>query len=75
MQKSKKSEVQTDSTAERTSCYGIAGDSLTCLISEQSLVLYEMLGNGAFGYVRRGKWTKNLHKKVNPVTSVVHDVL
>ena len=39
-------------------------------------MLYEMLGNGAFGYVRRGKWTKNLHKKVNLVTSVVrHDVL
>lgn len=63
--KSKKSESQTDSTAERTSCYGIAGDSLTCLISEQSLALYEMLGNGAFGYVRRGQWTKNLHKKIN----------
>ncbi|KAL9970405.1 hypothetical protein ACROYT_G022776 [Oculina patagonica] len=63
--KSKKADAQADTTAERTSCYGVAGDSLTCLISEQSLTLYEMLGNGAFGYVRRGKWSKNSHKKVH----------
>ena len=46
------------------SCYGVSGDSLTCLISEQSLTLFEMLGNGAFGYVRRGKWVKSSLKKV-----------
>ena len=48
---------------------------MTCLIGEQSLELYEMLGNGAFGYVRRAKWAKNPHKKVNQATSVVHGVL
>lgn len=65
-QKSKKSEAPTEPAPERrTSCYGAAGNSLTCLISEQSLALYEMLGNGAFGYVRRGTWMKNSHKKVN----------
>ena len=53
---------------ERTSCYGVAGDALTCLISEQSLTLYELLGNGAFGYVRRGKWVKDSRKKVIIVT-------
>lgn len=63
--KSKKGESQSDTTAERTSCYGIAGDTLTCLISEQSVTLYEMLGNGAFGYVRKGKWIKDSRKKVN----------
>lgn len=63
--KSKKSESQTGSPPERTSCYGVAGNSLTCVITEQSISLYEMLGNGAFGYVRRGLWTKNSHKKVD----------
>ena len=46
------------------SCYGVSGDALTCLISEQALTLFEMLGNGAFGYVRRGKWMKSSLKKV-----------
>ncbi|KAJ7331661.1 protein kinase super [Desmophyllum pertusum] len=63
--KSKKAESQAETTADRTSCYGVAGDSLTCLISEPSLTLYEMLGNGAFGYVRRGKWMKNANTKVH----------
>ncbi|KAK3104507.1 hypothetical protein FSP39_003678 [Pinctada imbricata] len=31
--------------------------SLTCLISEKSLVLFSKLGNGSFGVVRRGDWT------------------
>ena len=64
LQKTKKTESRSDSTAERMSCYGVSGDSLTCLISEQSLTLFEMLGNGAFGYVRRGKWVKSSLKKV-----------
>lgn len=31
--------------------------SLTCLINEKSLVLYNKLGNGSFGVVRKGDWT------------------
>ena len=64
LQKTKRQESNGDAATERTSCYGIAGDSLTCVINEQSLTLYEMLGNGAFGYVRRGKWLKDSRKKV-----------
>ena len=64
LQKIKRQESNGEAATERTSCYGIAGDSLTCVISEQSLTLYEMLGNGAFGYVRRGKWLKDSRKKV-----------
>lgn len=31
--------------------------SLTCLIRETELQLFERLGDGTFGVVRRGEWT------------------
>ncbi|XP_029002930.1 activated CDC42 kinase 1 [Betta splendens] len=34
-----------------------AGASLTCLIRETELQLFERLGDGTFGVVRRGEWT------------------
>uniref|UniRef100_A0A8C4I2D5 Activated CDC42 kinase 1 n=1 Tax=Dicentrarchus labrax TaxID=13489 RepID=A0A8C4I2D5_DICLA len=34
-----------------------AGASLTCLIRESELQLFERLGDGTFGVVRRGEWT------------------
>ncbi|KAM9337154.1 activated CDC42 kinase 1 [Symphorus nematophorus] len=34
-----------------------AGASLTCLIREAELQLFERLGDGTFGVVRRGEWT------------------
>ncbi|KAM4544178.1 activated CDC42 kinase 1 isoform 2-T3 [Fundulus diaphanus] len=33
------------------------GDSLTCLIKESELQMFERLGDGTFGVVRRGEWT------------------
>lgn len=30
--------------------------SLTCLISERDLTLFEKLGDGSFGVVKRGEW-------------------
>ncbi|XP_048581011.1 uncharacterized protein LOC5520002 isoform X2 [Nematostella vectensis] len=42
-----------------------AGPCLTCLITESSLVLYEMIGDGAFGYVRKGQWTTDTGTKVD----------
>uniref|UniRef100_A0A7N6AHH9 Non-specific protein-tyrosine kinase n=1 Tax=Anabas testudineus TaxID=64144 RepID=A0A7N6AHH9_ANATE len=33
------------------------GPSLTCLIRESELQLFERLGDGTFGVVRRGEWT------------------
>ena len=38
--------------------------TLTCLISEQSLSLQEKLGNGSFGVVRKAEWTTLTSKKV-----------
>lgn len=63
--KTKKGDSNIEALVEHMSCYGVAGDTLTCLISEKSLTFYEMLGNGAFGYVRRGKWAKDSRKKLN----------
>lgn len=34
-----------------------SGASLTCLIKETELQLFERLGDGTFGVVRRGEWT------------------
>ena len=65
LQKTKKGDSNIEALVEHMSCYGVAGDTLTCLISEKSLTFYEMLGNGAFGYVRRGKWAKDSRKKVS----------
>uniref|UniRef100_H3D7Y9 Activated CDC42 kinase 1 n=1 Tax=Tetraodon nigroviridis TaxID=99883 RepID=H3D7Y9_TETNG len=36
---------------------GESGASLTCLIKESELQLFERLGDGTFGVVRRGEWT------------------
>lgn len=30
--------------------------ALTCLISEKDIALFEKLGDGSFGVVRRGEW-------------------
>lgn len=63
--KTKKTDSSCEAPGDQMSSYGAVGDSLTCLISEKSLTLHEILGNGAFGYVRRGKWAKDSHKKLN----------
>lgn len=34
-----------------------SGAALTCLIRESELQLFERLGDGTFGVVRRGEWT------------------
>ncbi|XP_072469790.1 activated CDC42 kinase 1 isoform X9 [Notamacropus eugenii] len=39
--------------------------SLTCLIGEKDLSLFEKLGDGSFGVVRRGEWDAPSGKKVN----------
>ena len=55
--------------------------SLTCLIRETELQLFERLGDGTFGVVRRGEWTGpngrvvrggrslgNTHLGIRPIT-------
>lgn len=59
--------VKRDSDSQQTfpaaaaSSAGAAGSepgaSLTCLIREPELQLFERLGDGTFGVVRRGEWT------------------
>lgn len=50
--------------------------SLTCLINEKSLVLYNKLGNGSFGVVRKGDWTTpSGTKSLVAVKILRHDVL
>ncbi|XP_063298901.1 activated CDC42 kinase 1 isoform X3 [Pelobates fuscus] len=39
--------------------------ALTCLISEKDLSLYEKLGDGSFGVVRRGEWSTPSGKLFN----------
>nr|XP_033814230.1 activated CDC42 kinase 1 isoform X3 [Geotrypetes seraphini] len=39
--------------------------ALTCLISEKDLALFEKLGDGSFGVVRRGEWCTPTSKLVN----------
>ncbi|XP_029471577.1 activated CDC42 kinase 1 isoform X2 [Rhinatrema bivittatum] len=39
--------------------------ALTCLISEKDLALFEKLGDGSFGVVRRGEWCAPTAKLVN----------
>lgn len=34
-----------------------SGASLTCLIKETELQMFERLGDGTFGVVRRGEWS------------------
>ena len=43
---------------------GYMDQALTCLISENSLVLYGKLGNGSFGVVKKGDWTTPSGNKV-----------
>ncbi|XP_075996483.1 activated CDC42 kinase 1 [Genypterus blacodes] len=40
-----------------TPASGDSGASLTCLVREAELQLFERLGDGTFGVVRRGEWT------------------
>ncbi|XP_066475599.1 activated CDC42 kinase 1 isoform X2 [Tiliqua scincoides] len=39
--------------------------ALTCLISEKDLMLFEKLGDGSFGVVRRGEWCAPNSKTLN----------
>ncbi|XP_053243299.1 activated CDC42 kinase 1 isoform X3 [Podarcis raffonei] len=39
--------------------------ALTCLISEKDLMLFEKLGDGSFGVVRRGEWCTPTSKLLN----------
>ena len=39
--------------------------ALQCLIKESDITLKEMLGKGAFGYVRSAEWKTESNKKVN----------
>uniref|UniRef100_A0A8D2J6W2 Activated CDC42 kinase 1 n=1 Tax=Varanus komodoensis TaxID=61221 RepID=A0A8D2J6W2_VARKO len=39
--------------------------ALTCLISEKDLILFEKLGDGSFGVVRRGEWCAPSGKLLN----------
>lgn len=39
--------------------------SLTCLIGEKDLHLFEKLGDGSFGVVRRGEWDAPSGKTVS----------
>uniref|UniRef100_A0A674N6W0 Activated CDC42 kinase 1 n=1 Tax=Takifugu rubripes TaxID=31033 RepID=A0A674N6W0_TAKRU len=45
------------STFDLTGPSSESGASLTCLIKESELQLFERLGDGTFGVVRRGEWT------------------
>lgn len=48
------------------------GDStLTCLIDKKNVFLFDKLGNGSFGVVRRGEWTAPSGKKVKSSHSEV----
>ncbi|XP_071751582.1 activated CDC42 kinase 1 [Centroberyx gerrardi] len=44
-------------SASQVSANSEPGASLTCLIREAELQLFERLGDGTFGVVRRGEWT------------------
>ncbi|XP_028425721.1 activated CDC42 kinase 1 isoform X4 [Perca flavescens] len=44
-------------SSEAGPAYSESGASLTCLIRESELQLFERLGDGTFGVVRRGEWT------------------
>lgn len=46
--------------------------SLTCLIGEKDLHLFEKLGDGSFGVVRRGEWGAPSGKTVSFLGSVGH---
>lgn len=44
--------------------------SLTCLIRESELQLFERLGDGTFGVVRRGEWTGPNGRVVRPYQDI-----
>lgn len=44
--------------------------SLTCLIGEKDLHLFEKLGDGSFGVVRRGEWDAPSGKTVSVLVPV-----
>lgn len=46
--------------------------SLTCLIGEKDLHLFEKLGDGSFGVVRRGEWDAPSGKTVSFLGPVGH---
>lgn len=39
--------------------------NLTCLIDKRNVYVFDKLGNGSFGIVRRGEWVTPSGKKVN----------
>ncbi|KAK3714897.1 hypothetical protein QZH41_010903 [Actinostola sp. cb2023] len=47
-----------------TSTKSSSSSTLTCVINEKDLALHEMLGTGAFGYVRKGEWMKDKNNKI-----------
>ncbi|KAH3741328.1 activated CDC42 kinase 1-like isoform X2 [Dreissena polymorpha] len=55
---------------------GHIDQALTCLIPETSLFLYDKLGNGSFGVVRKGDWkTPSGEKKLVAVKILRNDAL
>lgn len=53
-------------TASAVAAGSESGASLTCLIKESELQLFERLGDGTFGVVRRGEWTSPSGRVVSP---------
>lgn len=45
--------------------------ALTCLIPEKDLTLFEKLGDGSFGVVKRGEWLTPTGKVVRTLTSTL----
>lgn len=43
--------------------------ALTCLISEKDLTLFEKLGDGSFGVVKRGEWLAPTGKVVRTLNT------
>lgn len=44
--------------------------ALTCLIPENDLTLFEKLGDGSFGVVKRGEWTTPSGKMVRTINQI-----
>ena len=49
--------------------------SLTCLIDKKNIHIYDKLGNGSFGVVRRGEWITPHGRKVLPLLQSVYSLL
>uniref|UniRef100_H2M169 Activated CDC42 kinase 1 n=1 Tax=Oryzias latipes TaxID=8090 RepID=H2M169_ORYLA len=56
-------------------CLGEGQKALTCLISEKDLTLFEKLGDGSFGVVKRGEWMTPSGKLNVAVKCLKTDVL